>query len=123
VLAGFERIADGIRRLPGVLSVAATSSLPLGGGGFYLGRVFLTEGQPEPPATRDTQAQWSVIQPGYFKTLGTRLIATCVLLHPLQLWGALCNSDMLDSKEVTSCGRQGAIFCTLERGCAIPQED
>ena len=74
-LAGFERIADGIRRLPGVVSVAATSSLPLGGGGFYLGRVFLTEGQPEPPATRDTQAQWSVVQPGYFATLGSRLIA------------------------------------------------
>jgi putative ABC transport system permease protein len=75
VLSGFERIAENIRRIPGVLSAAATSSLPLGGGGGYLGRVFLTEGQPEPPASRDTQAQWSVIQPGYFATLGISVIS------------------------------------------------
>ncbi len=44
--AAYEQIAAGIRRIPKVVSAAATSSLPLGGGGFYLGRVFLTDGQP-----------------------------------------------------------------------------
>ena len=74
VAAGFNRIAAGIRRIPGVISSSATSSLPLDGGGYYLGRVFLTEGQPEPPATKDTMAAWSVIQPGYFETMGIPLV-------------------------------------------------
>jgi putative ABC transport system permease protein len=74
VLAGFDRIAAGIRRIPGVIAASATSSLPLDGGGSYLGRVFLNEGQPEPPATRDTQASWSVIQPGYFATMRVPMV-------------------------------------------------
>jgi len=74
VAAGFEQITSAIRRIPGVLSAAATSSLPVGGGGYYLGRVFLREGQPEPPATTDTQAAWSVIMPEYFATLGIRVL-------------------------------------------------
>jgi len=69
VLAGFDQITAGIRRIPGVTAASATSSLPLDGGGSYLGRLFLTEGQPEPPATKDAQAAWSVIQPGYFETM------------------------------------------------------
>ena len=75
VAVGFEEIVGAGRRLPGVLSASATSSLPLGGGGSYLGRVFLTEGQAEPPATHDTAAQWSVIQPGYFRTMGFPIVA------------------------------------------------
>jgi putative ABC transport system permease protein len=59
-----------VRRLPGVVTASGTSSLPVGGGGFYLGRVFLTTGQPEPPASSDTPAQWSVIQPAYLRTMG-----------------------------------------------------
>jgi predicted permease len=35
--------------------------------------VFLATGQPEPPASSDTPAQWSVIQPGYLKTMGIPL--------------------------------------------------
>ena len=47
----------------------------MGGGGGYLGRVFLREGQPDPPASRDAQAQWTVIQPGFFQTLGVPVIS------------------------------------------------
>jgi putative ABC transport system permease protein len=71
----FEQMSAAVRTIPGVTSVATTSSLPIGGGGFYLGRVFLTTGQPEPPASKDTQALWSVIQPGYLDTLGVRIVA------------------------------------------------
>ena len=74
-LDGFRRIADAIRPTPGVVAVSATSSLPLNGGGFYLGRVFLTEGQPEPPSSSDTAAEWSVIQPDYLQTMGIPVVA------------------------------------------------
>ena len=60
---------------PGVQAAAATSYLPVGGGGFGLGRVFLFEGQPEPPATQDVAAMWSVTTPDFFRTLGIPLIA------------------------------------------------
>jgi predicted permease len=76
ITAAFDEMTSGIRRLPGIVSVSATGSLPLGaGGGGYLGRVFLREGQPDPPASRDTQAQWTVIQPGFFQTLGVPVMA------------------------------------------------
>jgi putative ABC transport system permease protein len=75
IVAGFDRVTDEIRRAPGVIAASATSSLPLGGGGLYLPRVFLRENQPEPPASADTQAAWSVVQPGYFATMGIPIVA------------------------------------------------
>jgi putative ABC transport system permease protein len=74
VAGGFDRVLSAVRPVPGVLAASATSALPLGGGGFYLGRVFLREGQPEPPASADTPAAWSVVQPGYFKTMGVPIL-------------------------------------------------
>ena len=74
VVDGFEQLAAVIRRVPGVRASSATSSLPLGGGGFYLGRVFLREGQPEPPASADTGGTWSVIRPDYFETMGVPIV-------------------------------------------------
>jgi putative ABC transport system permease protein len=74
VTAALQQILEGIRRIPGVRSASATSSLPLDGGGSYLGRVFLTEGQPEPPASKDTAAAWCNIQPRYFETMGIPLV-------------------------------------------------
>ncbi len=75
IAEAFQRIAQAVRRVPGTVSVAAASSLPVGGGGFYLGRVFLREGQPEPPSSKDTPAMWSVVQPDYFQTMGIPLVA------------------------------------------------
>jgi putative ABC transport system permease protein len=59
---------------PGVESAAITTYLPIGGGGFGLGRVFLAEGWPEPPAHSDVAAQWTAISPDYFRTLGIPLV-------------------------------------------------
>jgi putative ABC transport system permease protein len=73
-LATFDELLGRIRALPGVRSAAVVSSLPLGGGGFYLGRAFLTVGQPEPPAGPEVFGFWSVVSPGYFATAGTRLL-------------------------------------------------
>jgi putative ABC transport system permease protein len=74
VHAGYKSLIESVAAAPGVESVAISSALPLGGGGLYLGRVFLVEGQPEPPASSDLPAQWNVISPGYFSTAGIRLI-------------------------------------------------
>jgi len=70
----FEQLTERIRALPGVRIASYTSRLPAGGPGVGLGRVFLAEGQAEPPATSDVQAQWTVVGPDYFTTLGTRII-------------------------------------------------
>jgi predicted permease len=71
---GFDQVAGAIRAVPGVLSVAAAGSLPIDGGGFYLGRAFLREGQPEPPATTDAHALWNPVQSGFFETLGIPVV-------------------------------------------------
>ncbi|MEK6323111.1 MAG: ABC transporter permease [Acidobacteriota bacterium] len=73
-VAGFyERVIGRLESQPGIQSVAASSALPLGGGGFYLGRVFLIEGTPPPPTGVQYEGQWNVVSPGYFGTLGIRL--------------------------------------------------
>ncbi len=74
VAEGFDRLLSAVRLAPGVISCSATSALPLGGGGFYLGRVFLREGQPEPPASADTAGAWSVVRPRYFETMGIPIV-------------------------------------------------
>jgi predicted permease len=72
--AFFQRLVDRLAAAPGVESAAATSFVPVGGGGFGLGRVFLAEGRPEPPAGQDVGAQWNVITPDYFQTMGIPLL-------------------------------------------------
>lgn len=75
ILSFYQRLVDSVNTAPGVESSAVCSALPVGGGGFYLGRVFLVEGQPEPPAGTDTPAQWNVVSPGFFHTSGTALLS------------------------------------------------
>jgi putative ABC transport system permease protein len=70
----FQKLIAQLEASPGVEAAAVTSYLPAGGGGFGLGRVFLYEGQPEPPASADVPAQWFVVSPHYFRTLGIPLI-------------------------------------------------
>ena len=74
VTAFYKSVIDSVSSGPGVESAAVSSALALGGGGFYLGRVFLVEGQPEPPASSDFPAQWNVVSPGYFTTTGIGLL-------------------------------------------------
>ncbi|HEV8486356.1 MAG TPA: ABC transporter permease [Blastocatellia bacterium] len=74
VIAFYKNVVDRVAASPGVESAAVSSALPLGGGGFYLGRVFLIEGHPEPPAGPDHPAQWNVIGPGFFETEGIGII-------------------------------------------------
>lgn len=70
----YDRLIDALNAAPGVEAAAATSYLPAGGRGFGLGRVFLLEGQPEPPATSDYDAMWNVVTADYFRTLGIPIL-------------------------------------------------
>ena len=70
----YRQIVDRIGNVPGVESASASSTLPLGGGGFYLGRQFLAEGRAEPPAAPDHSGQWNIVTPAHFDTLGIRVL-------------------------------------------------
>ncbi len=64
--------ADAIGRLerhPGILAATSTSRLPLGAGGFSLGRSFGFEGAPD---GAEFPAAWVEVDPEYFRTLGIR---------------------------------------------------
>lgn len=66
----YERLLTEIRALPGVLSAATSSSVPLAGGNT------VTEVElPGEKGSRDRQpsADWRVISPGYFETMGIAL--------------------------------------------------
>jgi putative ABC transport system permease protein len=73
-VAAISEILDRVAALPGVRGSAAASALPLGGGGFYLGRSFLADGRPEPPAGTEVSGNWTVVTPGYFSTLRLRVV-------------------------------------------------
>src|SRR4030095_2344642 len=74
VVPFFSNLVESVTSTPGVDSAAISSTMPFNGGGFYLGRVFLAEGWPEPPAGKDAQGLWNVVGPGYFRTTGMRLV-------------------------------------------------
>src|SRR5262245_16990742 len=71
-IAEFHRRVDSI---PGVVASGAVGALPMNGGGFYLGRAFIREGEPEPPNGTEYSSQWNVITPGFLKATGLQLIA------------------------------------------------
>ena len=67
--AFFARVTEQVAALPGVDTVSLASALPVGAGGFYLGRAFLAEGWAEPPASTEVEGMWNAVSPGYFATL------------------------------------------------------
>ena len=73
-VAFYDALRSRLEAIPGVQAVAATSALPLGGGGFYLGRAFVAEGRPDPPVGSEVNGQWNINTPGYFAAAGMRLV-------------------------------------------------
>jgi len=71
-IAEFHRRVDSI---PGVVASGAVGALPMGGGGFYLGRTFIRDGEPEPPNGAEYPSMWNVITPGFLEATGLQLIA------------------------------------------------
>jgi putative ABC transport system permease protein len=70
----YQNFSQAVKAVPGVQTAAAVSALPLGGGGFYLGRVFLREGAAEPPAAPDYPGAWNVVTPDYFNAMDIGLL-------------------------------------------------
>ena len=68
----FEQMLDGVRAAPGIASAGAVAGLPLqtqrGDWDFYM------EGETQGPHGSDRPTDWQVITPGYFETMGVRLV-------------------------------------------------
>ena len=70
-LAFVERAMDQIHAVPGVVSVATTTTIPLAGGGST--QPFSIEGRPTGTIAEQPMAQTRYISPDYFSTLGIPL--------------------------------------------------
>jgi predicted permease len=66
VTAFYQELLQKLAQVPGVESVASTSSLPLRGGSGF---TFSILGHPAPPPDNRPQAGYSEVSPGYFQTL------------------------------------------------------
>lgn len=69
----YRRVLEAIRAVPGVASVAAVTSLPMSGLGAEFTRPYWPEHTP-PEGRSASSASIRMATPGYFKTLGLRLV-------------------------------------------------
>ena len=73
----FRQIQQRLSAIPGVRSVSSATYAPLSGDQW--GHDIRIEGKPEPGPRDDVSADWTRITPGFFDTLGTRLLAGRVI--------------------------------------------
>ena len=71
--AFYDQVLREIAALPGVESAGAAVTLPIGGDDFAAG--VSIEGRPQPRPGEEPRAGFQVVTPGYFKTMGIRLVA------------------------------------------------
>lgn len=67
----YKRLLEETSALPGVQSVGITSGVPMGGGNTA-GEVRIA-GQTPPPDGSKPSADWRIVSPGYFRTMGVPL--------------------------------------------------
>jgi putative ABC transport system permease protein len=69
----FEQLLERVRSAPGIINAGAVAGLPVqsqrGDWDFYM------EGETPGPGGSDRPADWQVVTPGYFETMGIRLVA------------------------------------------------
>lgn len=68
----FRRIDDNLRGVPGVRMVAPALYAPMSGDSWNEG--IRIKGRPEPPAKEDTSAGWARVVPGFFDTIGAKIV-------------------------------------------------
>jgi putative ABC transport system permease protein len=66
-------ILERTRALPGVRTAALSAMLPLDGGGLGMGEIAVSGREPPDPRA-GWRADWNVVTPGYFATLGMPLV-------------------------------------------------
>lgn len=100
-----NRFLERIRRLPGVISASWAWSVPLDGAGRGLGGLQVP-GRQIPAGGESWDADWSVVTPGYFRTMGIPLLR---------------GRDF--SEQDTGSGRQVAIINETAARAFWPDED
>ena len=68
----FRRIEGRLREIPGVRMVASATYAPMSGDSWNMG--IRIAGRPEPGAKEDTGAGWTRVTPGFFETMGAKII-------------------------------------------------
>jgi predicted permease len=68
----FRQIDDRIQQLPGVRMVAPALYAPMTGDSWNDG--IRVQGQPEPDAKANTSAGWARVMPGFFDTIGAKIV-------------------------------------------------
>jgi predicted permease len=68
----FRNIDDRLRQIPGVRMVAPALYAPMTGDSWNDG--IRVEGRPEPGAKEDTGAGWARVMPGFFETIGAKIL-------------------------------------------------
>jgi predicted permease len=69
----FDRAAEAVGAVPGVVSASAINHLPLAGDAWHFR--FQPEGRPEPRPGDEPRATWRLVRSGYFSTMRVPLVA------------------------------------------------
>ena len=92
----FQQVLENARAIPGVESAAIVDNLPLHSVGV---NNFHVAGRPDPPSGALLVADRASISPGYFETIGVRLVR-----------GRYCNEG---DREATETGKEGVAIVNL----------
>ncbi|HEY1756967.1 MAG TPA: ABC transporter permease [Bryobacteraceae bacterium] len=68
----FQQIDDSLLRIPGVRRVAPALYAPMTGDSWNEG--IRVQGRPEPGPKEDTGSSWSRVMPGFFETIGAKIM-------------------------------------------------
>ena len=68
----FHSLEDRLRAIPGVRGVGAVFEAPPGG---WMTHAIRVEGHPEPGAQDDVTSGWTRVTPGFFATMGDRIVS------------------------------------------------
>ena len=68
----FRQIDDRLLQIPGVRMAAPALYAPMTGDSWNDG--IRIEGRPEPPAKEDTSSGWARVMPGFFETIGAKIL-------------------------------------------------
>jgi hypothetical protein len=68
----FRQMEERLRAIPGVRQVSSALYAPMSGDSWNTG--VRVQGKPEPPAKENSGAGWTRVTPGFFETVGNRMV-------------------------------------------------